>query len=108
MDTKKSKLGCRLFGHKYELVQSYSTWIHKIQCTRCQRVFALNDHYPATIIPWDAALEYLVESAEMIKKAVKMPSISQENTFIIKKTDENTLACGPGFSDTPINLITPY
>ena len=60
----KSSLGrivCFFFKHKYVLTQKLSPQSCRIACTRCHRIFAMNDDVRC-VIDWDASFHQMYEA----------------------------------------------
>lgn len=46
------KLICKLFGHKYLLIEKYTREIRRVGCSRCGTTWAMDD-VTKTLLPWD-------------------------------------------------------
>jgi hypothetical protein len=51
---------CLFFGHKYVTTQKLSPTSRRIACTRCRRMFGMNDEVRA-VIDWSGELHKMYE-----------------------------------------------
>lgn len=49
-------LRCWFLGHDYKVLKEYSPAVRKVGCSRCERVWGMNDRVKA-FVPWDGELE---------------------------------------------------
>jgi hypothetical protein len=54
------KLRCLFFGHKYTVTQKFSPVARRIACTRCHRMFAMNDDVRA-LVDWSSQFHQMYE-----------------------------------------------
>jgi len=52
------RLICLLRGHRYYVVQEFTTAERRVACARCERTWAMHDGRQA-FVPWDKDLEQL-------------------------------------------------
>lgn len=55
------RVPCLLFGHRYVLTQKLTEQSRRIACTRCRRMFAMNDDVRA-VVEWDSTFHRLYET----------------------------------------------
>ena len=55
MNRMLRKLCCRLIGHRYRVVQEFSSHSRRVVCDHCGADWGMNDQ-TRTMIPWDEEL----------------------------------------------------
>jgi hypothetical protein len=53
-----NKLICKIFFHKLEVVREFTPMIRQVRCTRCYRVYGMNDEIQA-FLEWDRDLDLI-------------------------------------------------
>ena len=51
-------MGCKIFGHKYYVIEEFYPGERKIGCVCCEKQWTMNDRLQ-TLLPWDQEFEYL-------------------------------------------------
>lgn len=49
---------CKIFQHKYQIVQRFDLHVAKLKCKRCNCEFGINTNVQV-LLPWDNELEQL-------------------------------------------------
>lgn len=67
------RLLCALFGHRYIVARVFSPESRQVTCTRCQRLWAMNDNVRA-FVPWDGSFEQLYRTLGQWPGTYKEPT----------------------------------
>ena len=74
---------CKIFGHKYQVVQTFSTVVRRIKCIRCHQDLAMNDEMKSTL-PWDSELENIYREQGYIISEPRWPYIGKKDCVSVE------------------------